>query len=623
MFLVSVALGAGMLINGATNANAGVAGLGELNDAFASDGTVVYNRGGAGLATKDAGWATVVQPDGKVIVVGETTDNGDAFSTFLIMRYLPNGTLDPSFSTDGIQRVGFGNQFARASGVVIDSLGRIVVGGTTSDAHDYEDDSAQFAVTRLLPDGDVDTTYGTNGRTTTSFSVGGGAESLGVALGANDKVVLVGYAQKLGAGNNLTGITTARFTSAGTLDNTYGTGGKTTLATGGVHAIGTAVAIDWDYEVYVAVDYFSGGSSRAAILKLKNDGTAQADFGPSGLREYPLPGISDFTTSIAIQDGGQGRVVLGAASTPGNHVVPRLVGVNQTTGALDGTFGSGGFVVGTDDSIVDALALTSNDSIVAAGEIAIGPSPSQVVAMYSPNGTKVANFGTNGSSILTSIPKPNYARGVAVGPNNLIYTAGSANLVRNSVFVTSLYGQKQALPKAPRITRLSRSGSKVSVDYAAASSGAATTGYRYRYRMIRKNGKVRSFTAWKNTSARKVNVRVSKSHPGFDFQVAPKGKFGIGPTATTRWLVKNRGRARCQVFSPRNIRFDSSKRATVRFQKRKTRCASWRIGNKGKYRILRKRSSVLKTKKLSAGRNHTLRVKRGRGTTTLVTLRTG
>ena len=64
----------------------------------------------------------VVQPDGKVVVVGAT------FRDFApaVARYKPNGTLDTSFSGDGRQTTDFGV----ANAVALQADGKIVVVGS-------------------------------------------------------------------------------------------------------------------------------------------------------------------------------------------------------------------------------------------------------------------------------------------------------------------------------------------------------------------------------------------------------------------------------------------------------------------------------------------------------------
>ncbi len=101
-----------------------------------ANGQVSVDFGGTDVAN-----AMALQPDGKILVAG--TD-GDGFA---VARLLPNGTLDPSFGTGGRATVNFtGVDVAR--GMALQPDGKIVLVGETGPAGGTTD----YAVTRLLGD---------------------------------------------------------------------------------------------------------------------------------------------------------------------------------------------------------------------------------------------------------------------------------------------------------------------------------------------------------------------------------------------------------------------------------------------------------------------------------------
>jgi uncharacterized delta-60 repeat protein len=72
----------------------------------------------------------VVQPDGKIVAAGEhQVTAGTSDYEFVAVRYLPDGTVDPSFGNGGTATVDFGTQFDYAYGVGIQPTGRIVMAG--------------------------------------------------------------------------------------------------------------------------------------------------------------------------------------------------------------------------------------------------------------------------------------------------------------------------------------------------------------------------------------------------------------------------------------------------------------------------------------------------------------
>ncbi len=99
------------------------------------------------------------QPDGKLLAYSRVNNppNSDA----LVSRYNSDGIADVNFGVNGSTLVNFG-QSDTATNLTLDATGRIILGATTrtdSDPYTYDD----FALARLLPDGSLDTSFGTGG----------------------------------------------------------------------------------------------------------------------------------------------------------------------------------------------------------------------------------------------------------------------------------------------------------------------------------------------------------------------------------------------------------------------------------------------------------------------------
>lgn len=90
---------------------------------FPGNGAVLTDFG----AGNDFAYDIAVQPDGKIVAVGEASNGVN--SDFAMVRYLPNGALDVSFGTGGKVLTPFGSGNEVASGVAVQHDGRIVVGG--------------------------------------------------------------------------------------------------------------------------------------------------------------------------------------------------------------------------------------------------------------------------------------------------------------------------------------------------------------------------------------------------------------------------------------------------------------------------------------------------------------
>src|SRR6266516_3631488 len=130
-----------------------------------------------------------VQPDGKLVAVGvaKTSRSGD----FALARYNTNGSLDATFGTGGKVTTDFNGNDDAANAVVLQPDGKIVVAGEakTSRNQDFaRNDDAAFALV-LQPDG---------------------------------KLVAAGEAKT----SRNQDFALARYNANGSLDPTFGTGGK-------------------------------------------------------------------------------------------------------------------------------------------------------------------------------------------------------------------------------------------------------------------------------------------------------------------------------------------------------------------------------------------------------------
>jgi uncharacterized delta-60 repeat protein len=155
---------------------------GSLDRTFAGDGIKTLDFGGSNNSA--TAYAVAIQGDGKIVVAGETFGGAPPGNDFALVRLQRDGSLDRTFSGDGKERTDLG-ALEGARGVAIQDDGRIVAVGR-SGLSDYD-----FAVARYTQAGSLDTSFSADGIQTTDF--GGFDLGNDVAVqDADNKIVAVG-----------------------------------------------------------------------------------------------------------------------------------------------------------------------------------------------------------------------------------------------------------------------------------------------------------------------------------------------------------------------------------------------------------------------------------------------
>ena len=221
---------------------------------YNSNGSLDPSFSGDGLETTDFGdvdeaAGVALQGDGKIVAVGRAFFVTASF--FALARYNPNGSLDTSFSGDGMQTTGF-VRADRATGVALQGDGKIVAVGTGGCCGD-----SSFALARYNPNGSLDPSFSGDGRQTTDF--GGFDEANGVALQGDGKLVAVG--------TGTTNFALARYNPNGSLDPTFSGDGKQVTDFGGADGA-NGVALQGDGKIVAAgVGFGTDGTIDFALAR--------------------------------------------------------------------------------------------------------------------------------------------------------------------------------------------------------------------------------------------------------------------------------------------------------------------------------------------------------------------
>jgi uncharacterized delta-60 repeat protein len=396
---------------------------GDLDPAFSGDGKVdtqVANGFG------DRANAVAIQGDGKIVVAGLGIDEqGADDEDFAIARYRADGNPDPTFSGDGILTTDLDGQDSVdvANAVAVQPDGAIVVAGSSD---------GDFAVARYQPNGDVDTTFGGDGKLTTDFG-SGLDEARGIAIQSNGAIVVSG-------GSEAGGLAIARYKPDGDPDLFGGTDGKLTDSFFEGFAAGQGVAVQPNGAIVV-----TGGAPVFGLARYEPDGDPDTSFGGDGKVTTDFGAENDFANDVAIQPDGA-IVAAGVARVPDTPVAdcggePQMdfaLARYLPNGDPDAGFSGDGALTtdfgGTSDR-GHGLVLQPDGAIVAAGHA----SSDFALARYEPDGDLDAGFGGDGK--LTTdfgAGSCDVARKVALSSGALLL-AGFARDPQNSRFALAHY----------------------------------------------------------------------------------------------------------------------------------------------------------------------------------------
>jgi uncharacterized delta-60 repeat protein len=436
-----------------------VGGLASASDLDPTFGPTANGRVTTGFFdADDRAYAVAIQPNGWIVAAGSSGPGGNA--DIALVRYTPKGSLDPTFGGSGQLTLTLGgDQVATALALTADA--KIVVAGY---AKSSTESNYNFFLARFKADGNLDGAFNF-GLAITDFGLGDDL-ARAVAIQPDGKTVAAGQTWN---GRDFD-FALARYNVNGTLDSSFGTGGKVSTSIcsrclGGSDDQAYALALRPDSKIVVAgssVAGTAGARNDFALVRYNANGTLDTSFGGGdGIVTTDFISGGDHAAALVMQPDGK-IVVAGRSTTvlqgigPSNAPRPELLFAlarYHSDGALDASFGRYIFsfpgnvgrvttAIGKSASAL-ALALQPDGKIVAAGYSFPFPVATLdsdfAVARYNPDGTRDPTFG-QGAGITTDFNRrDDFAYAVAIDTDNKIVVAGSAFNGRNHDFALARY----------------------------------------------------------------------------------------------------------------------------------------------------------------------------------------
>ena len=249
---------------------------GSLDGSFGDGGRVVttFRTGQEGADLESSVTDLVIDVSGRIVAVGWTSPDL-CRSVWALARYMPDGSLDPSFGGDGRVSTRFWHINARAQAVQFGDDNRLTVAGSntfTGCGGEAPPDTGTAAVARYLPDGRLDPSFGGDGKVTTTFlgtqNSDAGYEDLTLLEGGS--VVATGSAFSPSADRLL--IIVGQYRRGGALNTAFSDDGRATAAGPLKYTQGVAVSADPDERPIVAGPTRNDQTGRFLVARFKASG---------------------------------------------------------------------------------------------------------------------------------------------------------------------------------------------------------------------------------------------------------------------------------------------------------------------------------------------------------------
>lgn len=374
---------------------AGTDGYGFQITRYLPDGALDVSFGNAGMTSmiwEGNFWnsiprAIAVQPDGKILVSGDTNSEYPEYGQFALTRFLSGGAPDTTFGANGLV---FIDTLISANGLAVQPDGKILV-ATIS----YPNNESVIA--RLNEDGSLDETFGEGGVTTGVFFM---YENKNVLLLPDGDMILC-------TDNSL-----AKFGPDGQPDLSFGSNGAVSV----VNSDRELEAVFYGGSIYAASTIFHNQKMDFSLLRFTADGQADPAFGENGQIFLDI-WQNDYFHSLALLPNGN----LAIAGISDHKLSLALI---QPNGELVQSFAGDGILTayfGGYRAIVKGVGRQSNGKLVVAGGAVSGD---VAMARYNDDGSLDPTFGENGKVVTDLKAFGLTPQTMALGPDDRIFIGG-------------------------------------------------------------------------------------------------------------------------------------------------------------------------------------------------------
>ena len=380
---------------------------GSLDTTFDTDGIVRTAIGSNGSLAN----SIIIKSDGKIVVVGITFPGAE--SVFAAVRYNIDGSLDTTFDNDGIVITAIGSSNDQAVSAAIQTDDKIVVAG-----YSKVGSSDDFAVVRYNIDGSLDSTFSSDGKLTTPIGAGDD-NATSVAIQPNGQIIVAGHSLTASTRD----FAIVRYNTDGNLDTTFDSDGKVTTAVGSGDDFANSVVIQSDGKIVAAGSSFNGESDDIAIVRYDSTGETDVTFDGDGKFTTAVGAGDNDAYSVAVQSDG--KIVAGGVSiVVSSEFTVLRCNPNGSLDVPFGINGGVQTDIGSDTNPAFSVAVQTDGKIVTAGYVLGEFTYDFALTRHNPNGTLDTAFGNDGKVVTDFGASDDIASAVAIQSDGKILVAG-------------------------------------------------------------------------------------------------------------------------------------------------------------------------------------------------------
>jgi uncharacterized delta-60 repeat protein len=281
---------------------------GSIDESFGTGGISQIHADGS----EDLFYSLAVQPDGKILAVGQDQRAGQTLIDGIIMRLEADGKVDSTFGTNGIVKTDIEYDYSLFRDLLLNEDGSIIAAGNCAN------DNYDILLAKYDNDGQPDATFGNNGIKVHNLNTGTD-DAFAIMRHPIDGRILIGG--RIGHGSSKTDMLLMAIDESGAIDSAFGVDG---LSIQDVKSAETFTDMTVQTNGKIVMCGTSGGTGLGSndwlVARFNEDGTVDSSFGQSG--GYTITEAGSFFSEadgVALQSTGR-IITVGIAANDNNDM---------------------------------------------------------------------------------------------------------------------------------------------------------------------------------------------------------------------------------------------------------------------------------------------------------------